>query len=135
MKKIGILLSFGAVVCLSCSAMAQTTTQAATTQTPAAATDNTANAGVPSAPNRSPIEINESKSVTPTGVIVKTTHIHSTGSDDLAVGDPYSGKNLTPGALDGHPSTQQSYGENCQESRCLKAKERQNASPYWQPSS
>ncbi len=132
MKKIKILFSLSAMLCLGSTTMAQSSNNPSPTANQAPAAPETSSA--PS-PGRSPLEINESKSVTPTGVIVKTTHIRSTGSDDLAVGDPYSGKSLPPGVLEGHPSTQQSYDENCQEARCLKAKERQNASPYWQPSS
>lgn len=52
-------------------------------------------------------------------------------SDDLAVGDPYQGKNVSAAAEAGHPMTQAPYTENCQEARCIRAEKRQESSPYW----
>ena len=75
----------------------------------------------------------QNKEVMPTGVILNTTTVHGTGSDDLAIGDPYANHAPGPQALAGHPDTQNSYSEECTDDRCTRAKNRQLSSPQWQP--
>lgn len=52
-------------------------------------------------------------------------------SDDLAVGDPYAGKTVSARAEAGPSGTQAPYPENCKESRCIRAEQRQKSNPYW----
>lgn len=73
----------------------------------------------------------ENVKVSPTGVLVRTTHVVGTGSDDLAVGDPYGNGPLSASAEAGPKLTQQPYTEGCTESRCVRARKRQLSSPYW----
>lgn len=73
------------------------------------------------------------KTVTPSGVIIDTTYVKGTGSDDLAVGDPYGNKPLSQRALQGPPNTQKSYGPECTDPECVRARNRQLSSPYWSP--
>jgi hypothetical protein len=52
-------------------------------------------------------------------------------SDDLATGDPYSGKTVSAAAEAGPAGTQAPYTEGCKESRCIRAEQRQKSNPYW----
>jgi hypothetical protein len=76
----------------------------------------------------------QQQTVTPTGVIINTTHVKGTGSDTPAVGDPFGNGPLSQSALQGPPNTHQPFGPGCTAPECLRAKERQLSSPYWSPS-
>jgi hypothetical protein len=79
------------------------------------------------------VEVQTTREVTPTGVIVNTTHLTEVGSDSPATGDPFGNRPLPKSALKGPPSTWAPCPNTSKEPRCLKFKRQQLSSPYWKP--
>lgn len=71
------------------------------------------------------------KEVSPRGIIINNIHIKEVGSDAPAIGDPYGDGPLSAKADQGPKATQAPYSDDCQESRCVRAKQRQFSSPFW----